>query len=165
MDNKLVEIVMERLNTHINVVDKQIREGEDLVLVLGSMVEMGKQLKERKVLDTAIESKRKTLTEIEDSIEDRAKEEVRQISTIAIEITAEKKRLTDVRGDCNKKTKEAEKDWSCKVTDFGNEASIKIKGYDTDVKTAFKRKQKAVSECDEMEGKRKAMKEALIVKL
>ncbi len=165
MDNKLVEMVMERLVTHINVVDKQIREGEDLVLVLGSMVEMGKQLREKKTLDNAIENKRKTLTEIEDNIETRAKEEVEQISAIDIEITAEKKLLADIRTSCKTGIKNAEYHKNDVLATYALETENKVKKYNDDVKTALKRKQKAVSDCDEMENKRRIMKEDLMAKL
>lgn len=165
MDNKLVETVMERLSIQINVVDKQIREGEDLVLVLGDMVEMGKQLREKKNLDTAIESKRKTLTEIEDSIEARSKEELKQISAIDKEIIVEKKRLTDVRTDCKTGIKNAEYHRNEVLAKYALETENKIKEYAASVKDALKKKQKAVSDCDEMENKSRVMKEELIAKL
>ena len=169
LDNTAVQTIIKHLSSERLDMEKMIENKKKLVEILDSITQVAiiasKQLKENDKLDKVIESKRKTLVEIEDGIEDRAKEEAGQIFAIDKEITAEKKRLTDARTDCDKTIKEVNKDCGRKTASARIEADKKLSKYEEDVKQALKRKQKAVSECDEMENKLKTMKEDLIAKL
>lgn len=151
MNKELLDIVIARMNENMSANDQQIREHEEEIQVLGYIVEMAKQLKEKAVLDEAVEGRRVELTEIEDRVANRYKEEKDQIEEIDENIGNHNARLKDVKAETDSEIDACMLKCKDIITGYEKHATEENRKQDNETKEFITRKNKAEEQCSIVE--------------
>jgi len=161
MDMKLVDSVMNRLAKQIDITDKQIRENEEVVLVLNSMIEMGNQMKEKKALDESVEKRRNELFELEEKLEAMYRDEQERIVSIENKIKTENSKLAEVKDNISRQMKDAINKCGKEIDEHERKLKTVLDGFKAEEKMYKDKAANAKTEYDMMENKRVALKEEI----
>ena len=164
MDMKHVEKVIDRLvdSNAPEAVEKYLAEQRELSDVLGAIINMAKQLKEKETLDKAIQKKRDILTDVENDIEESEKECLSQIDRLNNKVEGLRGLLGETKKNVARKIREAEVNGNKEIAQKRVEVDERIGELANEVLVFEVKSKAAEADCIAMESTKTALKESLI---